>query len=109
MLGVSLLAMPDAFMKGGWILSFALLLLFCWICNVSAKILVQYQTFYFNKTGKPLLTYGDIAEAAFGRKGRIFIQLMFTLELFAATGMNHLIYSRFVPCKRGGYRKVSYS
>lgn len=37
-----------------------------------------------NQQSRQLNTYSDMGEAAFGRRGKIFISIVFTLELFAA-------------------------
>ena len=82
---ISLLALPSAFKAAGWILTTILLVLFGLAASSSAKMLIACQRMHLQRTGSALLTYGDIGEAAFGRRGRWFIQSVFFCELFCAS------------------------
>ena len=84
-LGVSLLSLPYAFSLSGWIFGGAMIVIFGLVAASSAKILAACQELYLKVTGIPLLTYGDIGESAFGPRGRWFIQLIFSCELFSAS------------------------
>eukprot|EP00158_Paraphelidium_tribonemae_P003512 Partr_v1_DN26187_c0_g1_i1_m10195 putative Solute carrier family 32 (GABA vesicular transporter), member 1 len=84
-MGVSLLTLPYALKMSGWIIGISTLALFAVVGCSAAKILSACQEFYLRATGIPLLTYGDIGEAAFGPRGRWFIQTIFSLELFCAS------------------------
>ncbi|KAI3642115.1 hypothetical protein MP228_011670 [Amoeboaphelidium protococcarum] len=121
-LGVSLLCLPSAFSKCGWLCAILLLMLCGYVSAYCGKILgaCQYKWLKMKWLGgdyqsqiasdspvkqqqrrlssqleskesmlsmkkDALVTYGDIGEAAFGLKGRMFIQIMFICELFAGS------------------------
>ncbi|KAF7726981.1 hypothetical protein EC973_008176 [Apophysomyces ossiformis] len=78
LVGIGILALPLAFRYAGWIMG-SVILLFCVVAtNYTAKILGRCLESY-----PGLITYGDIGEAAFGERGRIFIGGIFLVELIA--------------------------
>ena len=90
-MGVSLLTLPYAFACSGWIMGVALICFFGFVSATCARLLAACQLVQLRKSGIPLLTYGDIGEQAFGWRGRLFIQCIFSMELFAATVALHLL------------------
>lgn len=91
MMGVSILALPRAFALSGWLSAILMMLIIGYISSITARLIASCQVIKLRQTGKALLTYGDIGEEAFGIRGRIFIQSLFTLELFTATVALHLL------------------
>ncbi|KAK7362324.1 hypothetical protein VNO77_04434 [Canavalia gladiata] len=74
--GIGILSMPYAISEGGW-LSFILLLIFAMICWYTAILLERCMTKH------PLInSYPDIAEVAFGYRGRAVIAIFIYVELF---------------------------
>ncbi|KAI3656069.1 hypothetical protein MP638_003501 [Amoeboaphelidium occidentale] len=84
-MGVSLLSLPLAFKYTALPLAFIMTLCFALLTSSTAKILAACQDLHMRRTGEPLLSYGDIGHAVFGMKGRLFIQVLFCCELFAAS------------------------
>jgi vesicular inhibitory amino acid transporter len=77
LMGVSILSLPFAFHLAGFLPSLVLLALGALVTASSALILARIQRASLSATGVALLTFGDIGEAAFGHRGRFFIQFIF--------------------------------
>ncbi|XP_027347868.1 amino acid transporter AVT1I-like [Abrus precatorius] len=74
--GIGVLSMPYAVSQGGW-LGFMILFLFAMICWYTALLLIRCMN------NNPLIkSYPDIAEVAFGNRGRAFISVLMYVELF---------------------------
>ncbi|CAM6112242.1 unnamed protein product [Calypogeia fissa] len=77
--GVGILSTPYALAQGGW-LSMVFLLLFAVICVYTGILLRRCLD-----TDSAILTYPDIGQAAFGRKGRLLVSVLLYFELYCIT------------------------
>ena len=90
MTGMGILALPFSFSQSGWILGIILVLSSAIVACFTAKLLGEcIDLEYKDRSKQPaknlnMVTYSDVGERAFGNIGRIFITIMFFLELFAA-------------------------
>jgi vesicular inhibitory amino acid transporter len=86
LLGVGLLSVPYALKQGGWA-GLGVLGLLGIVTNYTGKALIRVQergALYDETTGirnKPLTSYEDIGEEAFGKNGRLFIAWVLYTEL----------------------------
>ncbi|GBG29496.1 Amino acid transporter AVT1D [Hondaea fermentalgiana] len=80
--GVGTLSLPFAFRQTGWALGLGFLLYLCAMTNFTGKLIGRCMSKDPN-----IHTYGDIGYAAFGKRGRSFITVIFCLELLAALSM----------------------
>lgn len=70
-MGVGVLSLPYAFQQSGWLLGIFLVTGFGLIASKSARILADIQRYVLATEGRALVTYGDIGEAVFGRRGKV--------------------------------------
>ncbi|CAM6108029.1 unnamed protein product [Calypogeia fissa] len=77
--GVGILSTPYALAQGGW-LSMVFLLLFAVICLYTGILLRRCLD-----TDSAILTYPDMGQAAFGRKGRLLVSVLLYFELYCVT------------------------
>ncbi len=78
LVGVGILALPLAFSYAGWIGGPLLFLLAGLVTNYTGKVLAEIMA-----KQPTLRTYADIGSYAFGPRARIYISLLFCLELWA--------------------------
>lgn len=76
LIGVGLLALPLGLKYAGWIIGIPLLLIFAFATFCSAQLLSRCLD-----SDPSISTYGDLAYAAFGPKGRALISFLFTMDL----------------------------
>lgn len=76
LIGIGLLSLPLGFKYSGWIVGIALLTFSAASTNYTAYLLAKCMD-----TDPTLVTYADIAYAAFGPKARILTSMLFTFEL----------------------------
>ncbi|KAI5803172.1 transmembrane amino acid transporter protein-domain-containing protein [Geopyxis carbonaria] len=81
LIGVGLLSLPLGLKYSGWLFGMAFLIYCAIITNYTAKLLSKCLE---RSPNKALVTYSDIAYIAFGHKSRIFVSILFSLELIAA-------------------------
>lgn len=79
LIGVGLLSLPLGFRYSGWILGVLLMSFTAGSTFYTAKILAKCLD-----TDHTLVTYADVAYAAFGSRARVLVSLLFTLELMGA-------------------------
>ncbi|EGX50220.1 hypothetical protein AOL_s00076g295 [Orbilia oligospora ATCC 24927] len=79
LVGIGLLSLPLGFRLSGWIIGIVFMVFSMLSTAYTAKIIAVCMD-----SNPALITYGDLAWAAFGRKGRIIISIVFFLELLAA-------------------------
>ncbi|EWC48278.1 hypothetical protein DRE_02382 [Drechslerella stenobrocha 248] len=79
LVGIGLLSLPLGFRLSGWIIGVAFMVFSMASTAYTAGIIAACM-----ESNPVLITYGDIAWAAFGRKGRVIISIIFFLELLAA-------------------------
>ena len=81
MVGVGTLSLPFALRHGGWV---TLALLFVvYILGIQAARLIGIMM----DEDSTLKSYPNIAEKAFGTKGKTLVAIVFSIELFCACGM----------------------
>ena len=88
-LGAGMLGIPYAIRQGGWV-ALATNFIVAWICSYTAKLLVKsmYETSYHSGNKHRLrVDFPGIGEAAFKKPGRVFIEIMQTVEMFGGTIM----------------------
>ncbi|KAF8472472.1 transmembrane amino acid transporter protein-domain-containing protein [Kalaharituber pfeilii] len=81
LIGVGLLSLPLGFKYSGWLIGIICLAFSAWITNYTAKLLAKCLDKSQDQT---LVTYADIAYNAFGHRARIWISILFSMELLAA-------------------------
>lgn len=79
LVGVGLLSLPLGFRYAGWIVGFLFFLLSALVTRYTAGILAKCLD-----VDQSLVTFADIAYAAFGSKARIITSVIFFFELIAA-------------------------
>ncbi|KAF3925634.1 hypothetical protein ABW21_db0207257 [Orbilia brochopaga] len=79
LVGIGLLSLPLGFRLSGWIIGIAFMIFSMASTAYTAMLIAACM-----ESNPVLITYGDIAWAAFGRKGRVIISIVFFLELLAA-------------------------
>jgi vesicular inhibitory amino acid transporter len=79
-MGIGLLSLPYSLHITGWFVGISLLILFSLMTRHTAILL---QKLLDIDNDKLAYSYSDIGEMAFGMKGRVFISIIFFLELFA--------------------------
>ncbi|KAJ3224345.1 hypothetical protein HK099_008589 [Clydaea vesicula] len=85
LMGIGILSLPFAFKLTGWALGFTLLFFFALITRYTATVLASCMDHKSASIlGITVFTYSDMGELAFGHKGRLFISVIFLLELFTA-------------------------
>lgn len=76
LIGIGLLSLPLGFKYSGWLLGFFMLIFSAVSTRHTALLLAKCMD-----TDPTLVTYADIAYAAYGPKGRLLTSLLFTFEL----------------------------
>ncbi|KAK6349789.1 hypothetical protein TWF696_006063 [Orbilia brochopaga] len=79
LVGIGLLSLPLGFRLSGWIIGVSFMVFSMASTAYTAMLIAACM-----ESNPVLITYGDIAWAAFGRKGRVIISVVFFLELLAA-------------------------
>lgn len=79
LVGVGLLSLPLAFLYAGWLVGGILLLCIALTTRYTAHILARCLD-----TNPSLVTFGDLAFAAYGQNARLVISALFSVELTAA-------------------------
>lgn len=79
LIGVGLLSLPLGFYYSGWIFGILFMSFTAGATFYTAKILAKCLD-----TDHTLVTYADVAYAAFGSRARLLVSLLFTLELMGA-------------------------
>ncbi|EPS41075.1 hypothetical protein H072_5038 [Dactylellina haptotyla CBS 200.50] len=79
LVGIGLLSLPLGFRLSGWIIGIGFMFFSMLSTAYTAKIIAVCM-----ESNPVLITYGDLAWAAFGKKGRVIISIIFFLELLAA-------------------------
>ncbi|KAK6541744.1 hypothetical protein TWF694_007533 [Orbilia ellipsospora] len=79
LVGIGLLSLPLGFRLSGWVIGVGFLCFSMLSTLYTAGIIATCM-----ESNPVLITYGDLAWAAWGRKGRIIISIIFFLELLAA-------------------------
>lgn len=79
LVGVGLLSLSLGFNYSGWLIGVVMLVFAALSTFYSAKLLAKCMD-----TDHTLVTYADIAYAAYGPKARVFTSILFTLELAGA-------------------------
>jgi vesicular inhibitory amino acid transporter len=82
LLGVGVLSLPFAVRQSGWAVALPLLALLSVITNYTGKLIGKCLQIDSN-----MRTFPDIGFVAFGQKGRIFIAVIFFIEIFSACVM----------------------
>lgn len=83
MMGVSILSLPHTFKITGWIIGPFLLAMFAYLACFCGILLARVQKKLMVDRDVVCVTYSDVGMAVFGVRGRLFIQTIFTCELFA--------------------------
>lgn len=76
LIGVGLLALPVGLLKTGWIFGFPLLVTCCLTTYWSAVLLSKSLD-----TDATLMTYADLGYASYGSTAKLFISLLFSIDL----------------------------
>lgn len=88
MIGVGLLALPVGLLKGGWVLGLPVLVLCglttCWTATLLSKAL---------DTDHTMMTYADLGFASYGSVAKLFISLLFSMDLLALGVLLILLFS----------------
>ncbi|ANB10982.1 Avt1p [Sugiyamaella lignohabitans] len=79
LIGIGLLALPLGFRYAGWVIGCILLVISAASTFYSAKLLAKCLD-----TDSTIVTYADVAYAAFGSRARILVSMLFTIELMGA-------------------------
>ena len=87
LLGVGALSLPYSIKSAGWIIGVGLSLFLMFLTLFTGLLLGRILRH------RPSLTsFPDIGEAAYGRKGRIFVSVALTLELIGACGIMSILF-----------------
>ncbi|KAA8896017.1 transmembrane amino acid transporter protein-domain-containing protein [Sphaerosporella brunnea] len=81
LVGIGLLSLPLGLKYSGWVIGMPFLALSALCTNYSAKLLARCLE---RSPNKALVSYSDIAYIAFGQKARVFVSILFSLELMGA-------------------------
>jgi len=79
LIGIGLLSLPLGIRYAGWLVGIGFLVYSAIVTNYTAKLLAKCMD-----TDPTLITYADIAYAAYGQRARIVTSIIFFLELVAA-------------------------
>jgi vesicular inhibitory amino acid transporter len=79
LIGVGLLALPLGFKYAGWVIGSIIMVISAGSTFYSAKLLAKCLD-----TDHTIVTYADVAYAAFGSKARLLVSILFTLELLGS-------------------------
>lgn len=79
LIGIGLLSLPLGIRYAGWLVGIGFLVYSAIVTNYTAKLLAKCLD-----TDPTLITYADIAYAAYGQRARIVTSIIFFLELVAA-------------------------
>jgi len=79
LIGIGLLSLPLGIRYAGWLVGIVFLVYSAIVTNYTAKLLAKCLD-----TDPTLITYADIAYAAYGQRARIVTSIIFFLELVAA-------------------------
>ncbi|CAG8515426.1 14743_t:CDS:2 [Funneliformis mosseae] len=79
LIGIGILTLPLGFKYAGWALGIAIFFSCLMITNYTAKVIKKCLDY-----DEGLYTYADIGAIAFGEKTRIYISVLFCLELIAS-------------------------
>ena len=79
LIGIGILSLPLSLKLGGWLIGITMLILSAIITSYTALVLKKCID-----SDESIHSYADIGFAAFGQKGRIFVMLVFTVEIFTA-------------------------
>lgn len=78
LIGVGMLALPLAFKYGGWVVSVGFFTLAAIVTSYTAKLLAKC----LDVDGS-LITFADLAYVSFGPRARVYVSILFMLELVA--------------------------
>lgn len=81
LIGIGLLSLPLGIKYSGWLVGMLFLGLSAMATNHTAKLLARCLE---RTPNKALVSYSDIAYIAYGRKARVIVSIMFSMELMAA-------------------------
>ena len=87
--GTGILGIPFAVQQGGWV-GVAMIFIVAWICGHTAKLLIRsmYETSrYSGSKHRIRVNFPEIGNAAFGKPGRVFVEVIQTIEMFGVTIM----------------------
>ncbi|KAK9356409.1 transmembrane amino acid transporter protein-domain-containing protein, partial [Lipomyces doorenjongii] len=79
LIGIGLLSLPLAFSYAGWLIGTLFIIVAAAITLYTAKVLVRCLD-----TDPTLVTYADIAYAAFGARARLLTSVLFSMELLGS-------------------------
>jgi len=79
LMGIGIISFPFSFYLTGWVLGVFMFIFFALLTMHTAKILGKCMKI------NNLTNYSEIGYAAFGKKGYVFISILFSLELFACS------------------------
>jgi len=81
LIGIGLLSLPLGLKYSGWVMGLIFLSFSAVITNYTAKLLAKCMD---RPSDQPLVTYADIAYAAYGNKIRYVVSVLFSMELIGA-------------------------
>eukprot|EP00158_Paraphelidium_tribonemae_P004930 Partr_v1_DN27060_c0_g1_i1_m29231 putative Solute carrier family 32 (GABA vesicular transporter), member 1 len=80
LVGIGILSLPLSLKLGGWVFGIGMMV-FCACLTAYTGMLLQKCV----DISPDIVSYSDIGAAAFGRRGQIFVSVIFTVELFTAS------------------------